>query len=151
MNKKTEKNSGFTLIEVLLATVILGMVLALSSSLIIQSLNISLPGSRRMSVKQMAELHLTEIIPYVKNAREDGIENYKIKTREGKKVEYHEEKDKIVIKDEKENKINSFSNISYFDINNENNDYYTIELTKERDEEKRSVNLEITPRYVSEQ
>ena len=157
-----ENNKGITLIEILISITILGVVLAIATSMIIQTYNLVPSGTRRMSAKQMAEMHVTEIAPYIRNAGEgDTIEieivddggngeivigddsKYDEDFNEPVSVELH------IDNDEKE-KIGTYHDVSSLKIEyneNENEKYsYKITLTKKYDDEVGTVTTDFTPR-----
>jgi len=53
-------NDGFTVIELLMAIIILGVVMAAITTMIVQSFNVFDDSTRRMSAGQLAELGLSE-------------------------------------------------------------------------------------------
>lgn len=153
-----ENNKGVTLIELLIAISILGVVLAIATSMIIQAYNIVPSGTRRMSAKQLAEMHVTEIARHVRNAHKgDTIEivenggNGEVVIGDGS--EYDEdfsEPVRIELYNDEGEKIGTYHDISSFKIayiGNANGQYsYEITLEKEHDDEKGKVTTKVTPR-----
>ena len=93
-----KKEDGITLIEILLALAIIGIVISMSTGMITQAFRIIIPSSERMSVKQNAEINLTEISSYVRNAQSIDTTANKIITI--KNHEIAKSGDKVIIKDE---------------------------------------------------
>lgn len=127
-----EVNKGVTLIEMLVAISIIGVVLALATNMIIPAFNIVPSGTRRMSARQMAELHLTEISRYVRN---DEIDS----------VVYNGDMLRIELKNNEEKTFNNViedeSNIPKDPGNN-----VEIKLTVKHDNEYATVKTVVTPR-----
>jgi type II secretory pathway pseudopilin PulG len=141
-----KKEDGITIIEILLALAIIGIVLSMSTGMITQAFRIIIPSSERMSVKQTAEINLTEITSYVRNAQSIDTTTNRIITI--KNHEIAKSGDKVIIKDENNNTIRTINNIAKFELS-ENNDIYTIILEKCIDEgckNKITVETEILPR-----
>jgi len=63
-------NDGFTVIELLMAIIILGVVMAAITTMIVQSFNVFDSSTRRMSAGQLAELGLSEVGGYLRSATE---------------------------------------------------------------------------------
>ena len=124
-----ENKKGITLIELLIAISILGVVLAIATSMIIQAYNIVPPGTRRMSAKQMAEMHVTEISRHVRNAYSGDIDNM-----------YNYDGETIELGDR------TFNNIADFEIAEEENSVYRITLIKRHEEEEGKVTTVVTLR-----
>ena len=61
-------NDGFTVIELLMAIIILGVVMAAITTMIVQSFNVFDSSTRRMSAGQLAELALSEVGGYLRSA-----------------------------------------------------------------------------------
>ncbi len=59
-------NKGLTVIELLVAIVILGVVMAIVTGMVVQSFNVFDSSTRRMSAGQLAELAKTEIAGYLR-------------------------------------------------------------------------------------
>lgn len=137
--KIIQKNSGITLIEVILATVILGVVLTLTTTMIIQSFNIVEPSSQRMSAKQLTELNLREIARYVRNARKidgDKIIDDDDEITIDEDVIISKEEDMIKLEDIDGNRINTFHSIKKLSIEADNEDAYIITLERFRDDDR---------------
>ena len=64
------KNNGFTVIELLMAIIILGVVMAAVTTMIVQSFNVFDRSTRRMSAGQLAELALSEVGGYLRTVTE---------------------------------------------------------------------------------
>lgn len=133
-----EKRKGITLIELLISIAILGVVLAIATTLIIQAYNIAPSGARRMSARQMAEMHVTEIARYARNANPEDIDSYSI----GEEVQYNESENEIEIN----NNGRIFNNIIDFSIEPAGDNDYKITLEKEYDGNKGRVTTILTPR-----
>jgi len=143
-------NKGFTLIEIILAVAISGTVIAMATGMIIQAFEIVGPSSERISAKQSGELNLTEISRYVRNSKDDNIDenNNEIETLNSTTVSYNNEKNKIEVKNKNGNIIRSFHNISSFTIKS-NSGSYIIEIKKCKNKkcnEPIILDIEITPR-----
>jgi len=125
--KLIQANEGFTLVELLLAIAILGIFMTMIIPMIIEPFNIVVPSSQRMSAKQMAELNVTEISRYIRNANEEDIDTEENKIITDKvTVSYNDDDNTINI----ENGVTrSFNNITYFNINKDD-DNYKITLEK---------------------
>ena len=63
------KNDGFTIIELLMAIIILGVVMAAITTMIVQSFNVFDSSTRRMSAGQLAELGLSEVGRVLRSAK----------------------------------------------------------------------------------
>jgi len=135
LKKLIQANEGFTLVELLLAIGILGIFMTMIIPMIIQPFNIVVPSSQRMSAKQMAELHVTEISRYVRNGEKD-------------KINYDEDNNIINISD---NGITrSFNNITHFNINKDD-DNYKITLEKLEKKEKGKVTTIVNSRNIQDE
>lgn len=78
MNEKLKifkKENGFTVIELLVAIVIMGAVLAIATTMIVQSFNVFRSSTYRMSAGQMAEMTLRQIALQVRAAENDPSNN----------------------------------------------------------------------------
>ena len=62
-------NDGFTIIELLMAIIILGVVMAAITTMIVQSFNVFDSSTRRMSAGQLTELALSEVGGYLRAVR----------------------------------------------------------------------------------
>ncbi|MFO7815579.1 MAG: prepilin-type N-terminal cleavage/methylation domain-containing protein [Halanaerobiales bacterium] len=120
-------DNGITLVEILLAIAIIGIVISMSTGMIARAFRIIIPNTERMSVKKMAENNLQEIIPYVRNAKDIDADNNIVTTTKSYKVQQSE--NKIIIKDENDNIIRNINNILEFEIKN-SSDLYTIIIKK---------------------
>jgi len=60
-------NDGFTVIELLMAIVILGVIMAAITTMIVQSFNVFDSSTRRISAGQLAELALSEVGGYLRS------------------------------------------------------------------------------------
>jgi prepilin-type N-terminal cleavage/methylation domain-containing protein len=70
------KNSkGFTLVEVLITIAILGIVMAIGAAVLIQTFEIIPNTNQRMSTRQLAEINLSTIASFVRNAESIDIIN----------------------------------------------------------------------------
>ena len=136
LKRVIENNKGITLIEILISITILGVVLAIATSMIIQTFNIAPSGTRRMSAKQMAEMHVTEIARYVRNANPDDIGEDEIDGI----LEYDGDVIEIIESDR------IFNNIMEFEINDEGNNDYRITLKKEYEGDEGEVTTVVSPR-----
>jgi len=125
MTKYIKSLKGVTLIELIIVIVILGTVLTIATTMIIQAFNIVNPSSERMSAKQLAEIHLTEISKYVRNGEDIELVNGNI------------EKDGEII----------IHNIKDFEMTL-NNGIYTITLTKKIDDQENDITVtrKVSPR-----
>ncbi|GEM_PF-984672 len=65
---KNKNNKGLTLIELLVAILLFGIVITLASSMLVQSFNLIEPSMRRMSASQLAELSKREIVTILRTA-----------------------------------------------------------------------------------
>ena len=123
-NIKSE-NSGFTLIEIILAIAISGTVIAMATGMIIQAFEIVGPSSERISAKQSGELNLTEISRFARNASDADIDknnNNEIVTLNNEIVSYNSTENKIEV--EKDGSIvRKFHNINSFTIEKDNESY----------------------------
>jgi len=61
-------NNGLTLVELLISIALLGVVVALASTMLVQSLNVIEPSMRRMSAGQLTELAKSELATYLRTA-----------------------------------------------------------------------------------
>ena len=124
--KKTIKNKkGFTLVELIIAIFILGVILAMTTTLIVRSFDIVGDGTRRMSAKQLAEINLTEVSKYIRNGEEiefDGNNNNIKKSDTGE----------IIIND-----------VEYFDFDSDSNE---VTFTKKVDNQQVTIVRKISPR-----
>jgi prepilin-type N-terminal cleavage/methylation domain-containing protein len=108
------KEQGFTLIELMLALAIVGIVVALSTGFIVDLFNIVQPSAQRMNTKQIAEIRLTEISKYVRAASAIDQDDDKI-ILNGKTIVEHQDKT-ILINNSDGTLKRSFSNIKDFNI-----------------------------------
>jgi|SRR6056297_2310092 len=93
-----ENNKRFSLIEVLVVISIYAILLVIFTSVIIKAKGGLSSITRRMSVKQMAELHVTEISKYIKNANEKEMDTEENKiTTDKVTVSYNDDDNKINI------------------------------------------------------
>ena len=147
--KKNNNEQGFTLVELMLALAIIGIVVSLSTGMIVNIFNIVRPSTERMSAKQFAEIRLTEISAYARNAEDIDVDKDIIMTNKDEEIK--QENSKIIITDkDSQIIIRSFSNIKEFNITNDNS-VYEIEIKKCRDSECNetvSVKTEIKPRNI---
>ena len=121
-------NKGFTLVEILLAISILGIVVAMFTGIIIHTFNIVGPSSQRMSAKQMAELNLRQIARYARGAIDiSDIENeIIIDNNETEKVIEFDVENNVITK----NGRVLIHNIADFYIESINYNTYTITIKK---------------------
>lgn len=71
MNKFMEDyfdNSGLTLIELIVGITLLGVVITLATTMLVQSLTVIEPSMRRMSAGQLTELAKNELATYLRTA-----------------------------------------------------------------------------------
>ena len=61
-------NEGLTLIELLISIALLGVVLTLATTMLVQSLNVIEPSMKRMSAGQLTELAKSELSTYLRTA-----------------------------------------------------------------------------------
>lgn len=108
------KEDGFTLVELMLAIAIVGIVVSLSTGMIVDLFKIVRPSAQRMNTKQMAEIRLTEISKYARAASEINEDDDKI-ILYGKTIVEYENK-KILINNSDGTLKRSISNIKDFDI-----------------------------------
>ena len=127
INDIIKNENGITLVEILLAIAIIGIVISMSTGMIVQVFKIIIPNNERMNVKQMAEINLREITPYVRNAEDIDIDSNVVTTTNNHELK--KDGDKIIIRDENDIIIRTINNISKFEIN-ENSDLYTIIIEK---------------------
>lgn len=127
INDLIKNDKGITLVEILLAIAIIGIVISMSTGMIVQVFRIIVPNTERMNVKQMAEINLREITPFVRNAKDIDTNNNIVTTTNDHELK--RDGNKIVINDQDDNIIRTINNISNFEIN-ENSDLYTISIEK---------------------
>ena len=138
--KFIKNNKGITLIELLIVITLLGVVLAMVTTMIIQALDFVGDGTRRMSAKQLAEINLTEISKYVRNAEEINIvdDDIEIITTDGKSITFENnnmKKDGTIF----------IHNIEDFKIESKNGSY-EITIEKKVDDQKVTVSRKVSPR-----
>jgi len=75
INNILNNKRGFTVIELLVAIVIMGAVLAIATTMIVQSFNVFRSSTYRMSAGQMAEMTLRQIALHVRAAESEPVEN----------------------------------------------------------------------------
>ena len=93
-----ENNKRFSLIEVLVVISIYAILLVIFTSVIIKAKGGLSSITRRISVKQMAELHVTEISKYIKNANEKEMDTEENKiTTDKVTLSYYDDDNKINI------------------------------------------------------
>ncbi|SDL59708.1 type II secretion system protein [Halarsenatibacter silvermanii] len=161
----SKNQSGLTLIELIISIAIMGVVIALASTMIIQAFNLAPVGSRRMSAGQLAEMHITEISRYIRNARVNdkisisvAVDNvYDGEVTIGSDNEDYSEENfgqpsklELTFYDQNNETI-TFYDITGFKMEYKDNDNngrysYEIELTKEVDNEAAAVKAIISPR-----
>jgi len=71
LSKSVNNNRGFTIVELLVAIVIMGSVLAIATTMIVQSFNVFRSSTYRMSAGQMAEMAVNRTSLYLRSAVED--------------------------------------------------------------------------------
>lgn len=69
INDSIKTKRGLTVIEMLIAIVILGVVMSIATSMVIQSFNIFGSSTRRMSASQLTELAQTEVALHLRSAK----------------------------------------------------------------------------------
>ncbi|MFW6028879.1 MAG: PulJ/GspJ family protein [Halanaerobiales bacterium] len=148
MDKKEEK--GFTLIELMLALAIVGIVVSLSTGFMVDIFRIVIPSSERMNTKQIAEIRLNEISKYARSASEIDTTNDTITVNGAIIVEY-DGSNEILINNEDGTFNRSISNIKNYDINKVDDLYeITIEVCRDNDCDKaETVSTKITPRNIT--
>lgn len=146
MNKlrKIKNDNGLTLIELLISIALLGVTLAIATTIIIQAYNIVPSGSRRMSAKQMAEMHVTEIARHIRNNEELEVNGNTVDISSSDEITI-EENGVFALEIEVNDETNIYHDIVYFELNNAN-DSYLIILEKEYDGDEGRVRTEVSPR-----
>jgi len=75
INDSIKTKRGLTVIEMLIAIVILGVVMSIATSMVIQSFNIFDSSTRRMSASQLTELAQTEVALHLRSAKTEITNN----------------------------------------------------------------------------
>jgi len=68
MKKEYSYQSGFTLIELIVAIFLIGIVISIVSAMLVQSFNVFESSTRRMSASQLTELTKREVSSYLRSA-----------------------------------------------------------------------------------
>lgn len=68
MKEKYFQQNGFTLIELIIAIFLMGVVISIASAMLVQSFNVFESSTRRMSASQLAELTKREVSSYLRSA-----------------------------------------------------------------------------------
>jgi len=74
MKRKHFHQNGFTLIELIIAIFLMGVVISIASVMLVQSFNVFESSTRRMSASQLAELTKREVTSYLRSAT-TGVSN----------------------------------------------------------------------------
>lgn len=142
MNKKSIilNQSGITLIEILIAIIVLGIIMSIVTPMIIQSFTIVEDSSVRISQNRLADIMLEEISKYFKsiiptsytNKNIDGLKIYEFEAfspQDGNKKNYKivETSDSNLEFREEGNLLNRIENINNFNIKNDS-PLYTLNL-----------------------
>ncbi|CCU79378.1 hypothetical protein HSACCH_01286 [Halanaerobium saccharolyticum subsp. saccharolyticum DSM 6643] len=144
-----KKEKGFTLVELMLALAIVGIVVAVSTGFLVDLFNIVRPSTKRMNTKQIAEIRLTEISKYARNASKIDEDDDKI-ILNGKTIVKYENKE-ILINNSDETLKKRIPNIKGFNIV-KLDEVYEIIIEVCRDDECskfETVNTKIVPRNMT--
>lgn len=79
---KIKKNNGFTIVEILMVILILAVVMSIGAAILIQVFNIVPSSNERMTTRQLAEIDLSLIATYIRNAEEVNPDNDNITVNE---------------------------------------------------------------------
>ncbi|KXS49503.1 MAG: hypothetical protein BHK79_00975 [Halanaerobium sp. MDAL1] len=79
---KIKKNNGFTIVEILMVILILAVVMSIGAAILIQVFNIVPSSNERMTTRQLAEIDLSLIATYIRNAEEVNPDNDTITVNE---------------------------------------------------------------------
>ena len=79
---KIKKNNGFTIVEILMVILILAVVMSIGATILIQVFNIVPSSNERMTTRQLAEIDLSLIATYIRNAEEVNPDNDTITVNE---------------------------------------------------------------------
>ncbi|TDP96960.1 prepilin-type N-terminal cleavage/methylation domain-containing protein [Halanaerobium saccharolyticum] len=143
------KEKGFTLIELMLALAIVGIVVFSSTGMIVNLFNIVRPSAQRMNTKQVAEIRLIEIAKYVRAASNSDVDtsSNNISFNGGIILEYDD--NKILINNNDGSLKKSIPNIKDFNIEDDDSDgvyNVTIEVCRDSgcdDTVKRSTRISL--------
>lgn len=103
---------GLTLIEILLAVVIMSVVLIILSSIIIQIFNVVGVSNQRMTGRQLAEINLSKLVSLVRNSDEINDNTIIIKENDSSKEIKYDSTNNIITQDGNE----LINNVSFFSI-----------------------------------
>ena len=90
---------GFTLVEVLITVAILGIILAVGAAVLIQTFEIIPTTNQRMSTRQLAEINLSTITAFIRNAESIDVNNDTITISENGSSKIIKLEDKSIKKD----------------------------------------------------
>ena len=90
---------GFTLVEVLITVAILGIVMAVGAAVLIQTFEIIPTTNQRMSTRQLAEINLSTITAFIRNAESIDVNNDTITISENGSSKIIKLEDKSIKKD----------------------------------------------------
>ncbi|TDO92258.1 prepilin-type N-terminal cleavage/methylation domain-containing protein [Halanaerobium saccharolyticum] len=139
MNLKN--NNGFTLVEILLVILILAVVMTIGATTLIQVFNIVPESNERMSTRQLAEINLSTIATYIRNAEEVNPDNDTITINEDGILKIIRHSDKSIKKNGEVliNDIETFSIEKDDDTEQENLYIVTIEKCAQEECEENTV------------
>ena len=90
---------GFTLVEVLITVAILGIIMAVGAAVLIQTFDIIPTTNERMSTRQLAEINLSTITGFIRNAESIDVNNNTITINENGSSKIIKLEDKSIKKD----------------------------------------------------
>lgn len=140
-NKKLSNNIGITLIEILMAVIVLGAVMSVVTPMIIQSFNIVEDSSVRISQNRLADIMLKNIGDHLKSAvspvNEENKMNgstiyefdaYSLQNGNKKSYKIIKTSDSELEFKENGNLLREIRNVKHFDIIKDNSPLYILEL-----------------------
>ncbi|PTV99089.1 prepilin-type N-terminal cleavage/methylation domain-containing protein [Halanaerobium saccharolyticum] len=138
-NEHLVYNNGITLIEILMAVIILGAVMSIATPMIIQTFNIVEDSSVRITKNRMADIMLEDISKYFRSAVSydkntiNGLDIYEFEAfspQDGNRKNYKiiETSDSKLEFRENGNLIRKIDNVDDFNINEDNPPLYIFKL-----------------------
>ena len=130
------KEYGFTLVELMLALAIIGIVVLSSTGMMVDIFKIVRPSAQRMNTKQIAEIRLIEITKYVRASSNSDIDTSSNNISFNGGIILEHDDNKILINNNDGSLKKSIPNIKDFNIEDDDSDgVYKVAIEVCRDSE----------------